>query len=182
MWHASIKWVFRIKPNHLFSTERKVNKGIDKNERTFDPKPRLAWYKGGFAAFLLFLLLSVIGMSVFWTFYNDSTEFKEKRTKIKYHEQKVKDENFDYLVRSADRAFVQADFILAKKELDIALKMYPEDVKANRLYIQTWIQLIEKYPQYRAKGIKETRESVKYLSDSKSDQLILKVFNEIINQ
>lgn len=181
MWTSSIKWIFRLKPNQMFSTKRTVNKGIDKYSRSFEPKPKLNWIKGGFFTYLVFIMLAIIGSSIILFYYfNKSEEMIERSELIKENNSKTNQEYVEYLVNNAEYEFVNSHFITAKKELDLALDIDPNSIEANRLYIQTMIQLVEQYPAYQEKAITLSKHRLRYLSKSKNDQILLETYQLIV--
>ncbi len=181
MWTASTKWIYRLKPPIMFSTKRKANKGIDREAWEFEPKPKLAWLKPGFSVFLLFTLLAILGMLSFYAFINKSDELQEKKDLQLFNEAVNDDQNFSYLFKNADYYYLKGDFITAKNELDIALKIYPKNTDANRLYIQTMIQLAEKYPSYKDKAYELSKDRLVYLTNSNNDMYLKDIYKSFFD-
>lgn len=179
MWIKSTKWVFRVKPNEMYSTERKLSKGINKDKWDFQLKPKLKWIKSGFTIYSLFIMLALIGMFSFFAIMNESDELKEKHAEKEQYEANEDDKTFVYLLKNAEYYYLKSDFETAKKELEIALKTYPKNADANRLYVQTMIQLVDKYPSYKEKAYQLTKEKITYLTDSEEDQQITQVYRNL---
>jgi tetratricopeptide (TPR) repeat protein len=126
-------------------------------------------------------MLAIIGVLDYFAFQNESVEIKEKQITKEFNEAVEDDQNFAYLLKNAEYYYLKSDFETAKKELDIALKTYPQNLEANRLYIQTMIQLADKYPSYKEKAFELSKDRLDYLSDSKEDHQILKVYRSVFD-
>lgn len=174
------KWVFRKKPNEMYSTKRTVNIGIEKDHRKFNPRAKLGWAKSSFHPFTFFLLIAILGFTLAFFYFNRKDEMVSRSVKQNKELLNLTDKENDYLLNNAEYEFVNGNFVAAKKDLDLVLKSNPQCVKANRLYIQTMIQLVGKYPSYKEEAIRKTEGCLKYLTDSENDKKLLLAYNQIV--
>ena len=174
------KWVFRKKPNKMYSTERTVNTGIENSHREFKPQPKLKWLNSSLQPFTFFLMIAIIGFAIGMYFFSRKDELISKSMEKKENLKIQITKNTEYLLNNAEYLFVNGEFIAAKKDLDIILKSNPSNIEANRLYIQTMIQLVSKYPNYRTEAIKKTDACLKYLTESKNNKYLLLTYHQIV--
>ncbi|NPD45259.1 MULTISPECIES: hypothetical protein [unclassified Lentimicrobium] len=174
------KWVFRKKPNEMYSTKRTTNVGIENEHREFKPQPKLKWFKSSLQPFFFFLLIASIGLVIGLYYFSRKDEMISRTINQKEKLRNQIYENTNYLLDNAEYLYASGDFVSAKKDLDLVLKSNPQSVKANRLYIQTIIQLVGKYPSYKEEAIQKTKGCLQYLTDSENDEKLLLTYHQII--
>ena len=174
------KWVFRKKPNKMYSTKRSVNTGIEKDHKAFNPQPKLLWLKGGFHSFTFFILILILGFIIAVFYFKRTDDMISRSQENKEITIRQINDNNEYLINNAEYEFLNGNFEAAKKDLDIVLKSNPQIIEANRLYLQTMIQLVIQYPDYREEAAEKTKECIEYLSDSEKDNQLMIVYNQVV--
>jgi len=132
------KWIYNLKPRRPFSKDRKSSGDtIPKYKREFTLKPNDSQKNIRLKAIRNLALLGIVCFFFGYFIYSFKNHYKEIDRK-QIHFNKQQDANTFELLYSSGKGFlVKGNWLRAKSEFELALKIKPENIDLNKYYIQT---------------------------------------------
>lgn len=161
------KWIYNLKPRKPFSKERKpVGEVIPVYKREFTLKRNYSQKNQRLKAILNLGLVAIVCFFIGYFIYNVNQHYKDVSNKRKQFNKELEKNAFPVLYNTGKECMVKGDFIRAKSEFELALKIRPNDVNTNKYYVQTLIILCKNGDIDCRKVFNHIEESLKLLPNN----------------
>lgn len=139
------KWIYNQRPRRPFSKDRKPSGDtIPQNEREFVIRKHKTESSHKLNVAFAILLIVIVSILIAYGL-NQTTDYtNEINVKIENTQKQKDEEIFAFLFNSAKQYSINGHWEKAKTDFELALKQKPQDLNANKYYIETLLVLCEK--------------------------------------
>ena len=136
------KWIYNLKPRRPFSKDRKSSGDtIPRYKREFTIKQNDSEKNSRLIAIRNLVLLVIICFLFGYFLYSFNNHSNELNRKQIHHSKQKDTDAFKFLYQSGKGFMASGNWLMAKSEFELALKIEPENIDVNKYYIQTLLIL-----------------------------------------